>query len=188
MIRDEYKQQLLSIREDEQTVQKKWGSSGARNFGYLLLNYLQRRKQIVSILDFGAGHGSLGRYIKDHLARDVEWTEYDPGMPDIQELPEGQFDLITSSDVLEHLEPESVDETLAWMAAHSSNAQYHYISCSTSGRLLPDGRSVHLTVHPTDWWVDKFTMDGWAIQYYYTCHIRKRSAWVEACGIQTDKL
>lgn len=188
MIRDEYKAQLLQVREEQETVTKKWGSSGARNFGYHLLNYLQRRKYITTVLDFGAGHGSLGRYIKEHLARSIDWTEYDPGMPDLQKIPEGQFDLITSSDVLEHLEPESVDETLAWMADHATRAQYHYISCSPSGRLLPDGRSVHLTVHPTDWWVEKFKRPGWEIQLYYSYKRRTRGAWVEACGIQTDKL
>jgi len=186
VITDDYKGQLHQMREEEGI--KKWGTTGSRNFGAPLVAYLTHFKHIESVLDFGAGQGTLEKYVKENLARSVAWTNYDPGIPGIDKAPSGMFDLIVSSDVLEHIEPNELQNVLDWMADHSIRGQYHHIACFKAGKLLPDGRNVHLICEEPKWWVKTFERPGWDIQFWSDTMKRKRSAWQRSCQIQTDKL
>ena len=194
MITEDYQRQLVEVRERDENNGLRWGASGGRNFGATLVAFIRRRSQVISILDFGCGHGTLKMYVDEHLeasplkdGRKLEWTEYDPGMPGKDIPPEGTFDLIVSTDVLEHVEPDQIDAALEWCTAHSKR-QFHWISCSNSTKLLPDGRSVHLIVEPLEWWMKKFDWPGWDIQSYSAHWNRKRERWGKYCCIQTDKL
>lgn len=186
MISDDYKNQLHQMRDAQGA--KDWGTTGARNFGAPLVAYLVSRPQIQTVLDFGAGMGSLEKYVKDHLPRPIGWTNYDPGIKGIDTPPTGKFDAIISSDVLEHIEPEELQNVLDWMADHTIRGQFHHIASFKAGKLLPDGRNVHLIVEDVEWWVEAFTRPGWDIQRYSQQMLRKRSAWQRSCLIQTDKL
>jgi len=187
VISEDYKAQLVQIRK-EADPKKKWGTTGARNFGTPLVGYLMHFPRIGTVLDFGAGEKTLEKYVKEHLDRPIEWTNYDPGIKGIDVPPEGKFDLIVSSDVLEHIEPEEIGNVLDWCADHARLSQYHHIACFAAGKILPDGRNVHLIVEDVDWWVDTFKRPGWDIQLYSQQMKRKRSAWQRSCQIQTDKL
>jgi len=164
MIRQDYKDQLKQTREGWEG----WGSSAARNCD-ALVRYLDKHKAIKDILDFGCGTGALG----DHLRRmqdaavlrpDIIIHEYDPSVVGKDDIPTRTYDLIVSLDVLEHVEPVSIDETLAWMRDHSVR-QYHHIDCNETKDRLPDGRDVHLLVREPDWWEDKLipAAHGWIV-------------------------
>jgi hypothetical protein len=87
----------------------------------------------------------------------LEIVEYDPGIPGKDILPDRNFEMIISSDVLEHVEPECIDETIAWMQAHTTRFLYHHIACDPAGITLPDGRNVHLI---TGGWISSPTLTG----------------------------
>jgi len=188
MISDEYKAQLKQVHEGR-SVGRKWGTTGARNFGDYVVKFLEhRRGQIQSVLDFGAGQRSMEKYVRENATDvNVAWTNYDPGQPGIDTLPSGKFDLIISSDVLEHVEPEKIDETIAWMFEHANKALFHHIACDPCGLILPDGRNAHLITEKLDWWLSKFTKDGWSVMYAADCVVRKRQMLRRHCHIQLDK-
>lgn len=166
MISDDYKAQLKQVHQGRRPG-KQWGTTGARNFGDYVCRFLEhRRGQIKSVLDFGAGQGSVGAYVLQNAVDvNVSWTNYDPGQPGIDTLPEEKFDLIISSDVLEHVEPAHIDETIKWMQEHANKALFHHIACDPCGLILPDGRNAHLITERLDWWLPKFDVPGWSVMY-----------------------
>ncbi len=174
MISDDYKKQIRQTREGWAD----WGSSAAKNQSPFL-RYVNRDKNIHDILDFGAGTGSFGKFVRDAqaggiLRKDVTVHEYDPSVEFISKLPERRFDLIVSNDVMEHVEPEYVDETIKWQLAHSWR-QYHHIDCNETRDRLPDGRDVHLTVRPPHWWLEKYTSrPDWQLMEYHVHNRRRR--------------
>ena len=172
---DEYEKQLRQVHEGRRE-DKKWGTTGGRNFGDQVCKFLEhRRGYIRSVLDFGAGQGTLGKYVADN-AIDVraKWYDYDPGIPAISKLPEGPFDAVVSSDVLEHVEPDQIDATIDQLFNLANRAQYHHIACSECGLILPDGRNAHLTVEEPKWWLEKFSRPGWGVMYFAEQYTRRR--------------
>lgn len=148
-IRPEYEALLKQTREGWQ----EWGSSAVRNAGPELARYINRhRSTIRTILDFGCGNGVLKPYLEAHLLGDVEIYEFDPSVPGKDTLPPlDRFDLIITVDVLEHIEPQSLYDTLEWIAQHGDR-QFHHIDCNDTNHKLADGRDVHLIIQPPAWW------------------------------------
>ena len=70
------------------------------------------------------------------------------------EIP-SQVDLVYSSDVLEHVEPDLIDETINHLFS-ISNYQYHLIACHPAKKALSDGRNAHLIIEDPSWWLKKF--------------------------------
>lgn len=181
MIRDEYKQQLKETRAGWEG----WGSSAARNCDGLI-RYLNKHTAIKTVLDFGCGTGMLGQHIRQYqdaglLRKDIVWYEYDPSVDGKDELPPlgeaaVRYDLIVSLDVMEHIEPQSLDATLLWIR-NNSDRQYHHIDCNETRDRLPDGRDVHLIVQEPDWWERKLVPPayGWQIMERHVHDKRKRS-------------
>lgn len=170
MIRDEYKKQLKETRDGWEG----WGSSAVRNAGPEIVRYLNKHKEIITVLDFGCGTGVLGDYVRENVDRQLVWTEYDPSVEGKDTIPEGVFDLIITVDVMEHIEPESLDETMDWIRQHGWR-QYHHIDCNETRDRLPDGRDVHLIVESPLWWKTTLEHRSWVLMEYHTHEKRKRS-------------
>lgn len=171
MIRDEYKADLKTYRSKSNP---NWGSSAVRNAGDHIVRWINKQHTIHSILDFGCGTGTLGKYINEHCP-DVVVTGYDPSVEGIDVLPKDRFDLIITTDVLEHIEPCSLNETLNWIHGHARR-QFHHIDCNETNDRLPDGRDVHLIVEPPEWWLSKlqYSNPGWILMEWHIHHKRKR--------------
>ncbi len=108
--------------------------------------------EISSILDFGAGKGNTSATIKENYPN-IDLYTYDPVTFPIQ-LPK-QVDLVYSSDVLEHVEPEMIDDTLVDLFSRGTKYQYHLIACHKAKKFLSDGRNAHLIIEEPDWWAEK---------------------------------
>jgi len=121
-----------------------------------------------TILDFGCGKGKLIETLKVQFP-DKTITGYDPANPDFDHSIDDKFyDLIYSSDVLEHIEPEFIDQTLAYLSTKSKYI-YHLIALSPAKLILPDGRNAHLIQESPEWWKQKFIDNGYTIlkdEYY----------------------
>ena len=162
MIRQEYKDQLQQHRREN----PEWGSTAAKYAGTDVIRMLKRVRQATTVLDFGCGKGTLAEYIRRHApsGRQLDVHEYDPSVVGKDTLPDRQFDMIVSTDVMEHIEPDSLHETVAWLNKHATLAQFHVIACGPTNRVLPDGRDVHLIQQPIKWWRSSLEVSPWRVQ------------------------
>jgi 2-polyprenyl-3-methyl-5-hydroxy-6-metoxy-1,4-benzoquinol methylase len=119
-------------------------------------------KNPSSIIDFGCGKGRLIDKLKQ-LYPKMTVDGYDPGNPlfDVS-LDDRFYDLLISTDVLEHVEPEFIDQTLEYLRSKSRYV-YHLIALSPARLILPDGRNAHLIIESKDWWRDRFTASKYKI-------------------------
>ena len=111
-------------------------------------------KKCKSILDYGAGKQRLKPGLYDNGFKGT-YTAYDPAMPDINELPEGKYDLLACIDVLEHIEPDYIDNVLDHMLENTHKFGFFTISTRPAHKTLPDGRNAHLIQEKFDWWKPK---------------------------------
>lgn len=112
---------------------------------------------IKSVLDYGAGRGTLKAavmetYLKSRM--DFSFAEYDPAIPEISAPPD-PADLVVCSDVIEHIEPECLDDVLTDI--HRLARQYAMLVIATkpAKKTLADGRNAHLIVQPLSFWATK---------------------------------
>ena len=127
--------------------QPMWGSSAPRWIPDVILHGDLLGAE--SILDYGCGKGHLRMRLP---TRDVR--EYDPGIPGKDGPPE-PADMVACLDVLEHVEPECLDDVLRHIAQLSRLGALLAIALYPSGTILPDGRNSHLIVESPDWWIDR---------------------------------
>jgi hypothetical protein len=131
-----------------------YGTGGARHRTLVL--ELIEDYECESVLDFGAGAGCLGNAV---MGRDrqhpppkgVTWHDYEPADPRKLTLPESA-DLVVSTHVLEHVEPELLHATLFELDRIARKVLYIAVPHRPSARLLPDGRNAHLTLQSAEWW------------------------------------
>ena len=105
----------------------------------------------TSVLDFGCGHGALMASIQQAYP-DMRVEGYDPGNPAHHRMPKRSFDVVVSADVLEHIEPNHLAETLRMISDKIIVAGWFRIACYPAKKHLPDGRNAHLIVESPAWW------------------------------------
>ena len=118
------------------------------------------KNHIRSMIDFGCGKGQLIDVLK-HNYPTIDIMGYDPCNPKFN-VPLKKVDLIFSTDVLEHIEPNHLDKTLQEIKEHSDYV-YHLISCAPAKLILPDGRNAHLIQQEPEWWKQKHLDLGYEI-------------------------
>ena len=119
--------------------------------------------KINSFLDYGAGKGLTSEAIKEAFPN-IDLYTYDPATFPI-DLPE-KVELTYSSDVLEHVEPSLIDETVNDLSNRSTRYQYHLIACHPAKKSLSDGRNAHLIIENANWWRTKLeALQDWKIVY-----------------------
>ncbi len=102
------------------------------------------------VLDYGCGQRTL--------ERDLGWPirNYDPCIVGLDAPPE-PADIVVCTDVLEHIEPECLDEVLDDLARVTRRIGFFVIATRPAEKLLPDGRNAHLIQEPVAWWLPKLT-------------------------------
>jgi hypothetical protein len=106
---------------------------------------LLSRESLSSVLDYGCGKGHL----KNELGEIV--AEYDPAIEGKDADPE-PADLVVCSDVLEHIEPECLDQVLEHIRSRTKHWNLFVIATRPAIKTLPDGRNAHLIIQNADWW------------------------------------
>ncbi len=137
------------------TQRADYGASGGRH-GKKITS-LMKEFGCVSLLDYGCGKGSLLNEIPGAVG-------YDPAVPGFSSRPL-PADMVSCTDVLEHIEPECLDEVLEDLRKLSKRLVFLVVSCRAAYKTLPDGRNAHLIVESHEWWLQKlqehFRSAGW---------------------------
>jgi 2-polyprenyl-3-methyl-5-hydroxy-6-metoxy-1,4-benzoquinol methylase len=124
-----------------------FGAYGYKQGPYVLT--IIKKYSAASVLDYGAGKGSLKDWLRRHSA--VQVQNYDPAVPEFAAAP-APADLVVCSDVLEHVEPDCVAGVLAEIAVNTRKVAYFNIATRKAQKTLPDGRNAHVSIMPpTDW-------------------------------------
>ena len=161
-ISDEYIHQNSIVHQKS----KGYGNSAnrfAKDIGDVLKHF-----HTVSFLDYGCGKESLIRCLSrdfPHIVQRSKYGAYDPAIPHRSVKPEEQYEMVVSTDVLEHIEPEYLSAVLEEIKGYAKKGVYLNICMRPSGDILPDGRNAHLIVKDASWWRETLSkaFEGWAL-------------------------
>lgn len=152
--------------------------------GYSLSGYvfqiaeLIKVRQPVRILDYGSGKGYQYLVRRSH----EKWGGmlphcYDVGVRALSWRPEGKFEFIICTDVMEHIEEDDLQRIITDILGFSTEACTAFFSISTvpARKTFPDGRNLHVTIKSPDWWIKlfkQFERPGLQIELVF-----EKSAW-----------
>jgi cyclopropane fatty-acyl-phospholipid synthase-like methyltransferase len=109
--------------------------------------------QPKSLIDFGCSDGEMLPILSERY--NINAIGYDPGVSEFENIPTTAVDCLTSTDVLEHVEPEMIDDTLKIINTLFTKSAFLLIASYPAKKHLPDGRNAHLIIENFDWWKNK---------------------------------
>ena len=127
------------------------------NYGVASLAYAPIVKQLLqqlgarSISDYGAGKCNLRRKLDELGVSGIEYLPYDPAFPEYG-TPR-TADLVCCIDVLEHIEPDYLDNVLGELRGLVRRHGFLTIHTGPAMKVLADGRNAHLIQKPRSWWL-----------------------------------
>ena len=103
--------------------------------------------------DYGAGKKRLYESLEKLNNSPQEYFPYDPAFPEYGEPKSA--DLVCCIDVLEHIEPDLIDNVIKELSLITTNIGFYTIHMGPAGKVLSDGRNAHLIQQPSSWWLEK---------------------------------
>jgi hypothetical protein len=132
------------------------------NYGVASLSFapiiadLIKQIGVRSVSDYGAGKKNLLVGLRQNGITGIEYLPYDPVFPEYG--PPKTADLVCCIDVLEHIEPDLIDNVISELARLITNFGFFSIHMGPAGKILSDGRNAHLIQKPTSWWLPKISV------------------------------
>lgn len=114
----------------------------------------------LAILDYGCGR----EHLKKALGPAYKVTGYDPAIDGLDSPPE-PHPVVYCGDVLEHIEPEHLDDVLRDLRRCTQQRGLFVVHLGPALKTLDDGRNAHLIQRPKEWWVEKFKEHGFTIDH-----------------------
>jgi SAM-dependent methyltransferase len=127
------------LNQQKQLHKGTYGVSGDKYAQYVLDSGFK------DILDYGCGSRCL------EYALGFPIANYDPAISGLENNNE-PHDFVYCGDVLEHIEPEYLDNVLADIKRCMKDSGLLVISTAKAEKHLPDGRNAHLIIKNADWW------------------------------------
>ncbi len=149
---------MTTITEEYREEMKKLHEKSGAAFGVASTHFapvvskLINELNITDVLDYGAGKGMLAKCLK--LDHDVEVHHYEPAVEEWSKKPDSH-QLVCCLDVLEHIEPELIDEVLDDLVRCTEFFGIFSIHTGAAVKTLSDGRNAHLIQAPSSWWLPK---------------------------------
>lgn len=145
------------ISEDYRKLQQELHKNP--NYGVMSIQFAPLVKQFIeqrgftSLSDYGAGKQNLNKTLVAEHGVSIAYHPYDPAFPEYgAPMP---ADLVCCIDVLEHIEPELLDNVLDELAAITLNTGLFSIHTGAAAKHLADGRNAHLIQRPSSWWLPR---------------------------------
>jgi hypothetical protein len=110
---------------------------------------LARGMRTEDVLDYGCGKMTLQAHIPFPL------KHFDPCIEGLDMLPE-PADLVACTDVMEHIEPECLDDVLTDLRRVTRHCAFITVCTVEAKKFLDDGRNTHLIQQPAIWWLNRF--------------------------------
>ena len=148
-----------TISDDYRAEQQKL--HGNKRYGVASLTYAPLVSKLLkignchSLSDYGAGKCNLKVALGLPDGGPVAYQPYDPAFPDYG-APR-PADLVTCIDVLEHIEPDLLDNVLDEIASITRRLAFLTIHTQPAKKVLSDGRNAHLIQEPPSWWIDRLS-------------------------------
>jgi hypothetical protein len=141
-----------------------------------------------AILDYGSGKGQQYQPLPFtdpggtvHLGIRAWWGVevrcYDPGYEPHATPPEGKFDGVISTDVLEHCPEEDMPWIVGELFGHATRFVFANVACFPAEKRLPNGQNAHCTVRPLKWWrelIDRVAARHPAVLYEFRFQLLER--------------
>lgn len=132
-----------------------------------LVTEIVNKLEVTHLLDYGCG--AKMRLIKSIKPKQkLTYQGYDPGVPELASAPV-PAQMVACIDVLEHIEPEYLDNVLDHLLSLTELVVFLTIHTGPAGKTLPDGRNAHINQQPMDYWLPKI-MARWEIQTVQQTH------------------
>lgn len=121
--------------------------AGLRHYKYIKL--IIQSYNYKTALDYGCGKGRMA----DSLNAEglVTCSKFDPAIESVSRKPEGRFDLVINTDVLEHIPKEFLNAVISDFKIYSNKAVViPHLGKATA--VLPNGENAHCTIlSPGEW-------------------------------------
>lgn len=108
--------------------------------------------QPKTLLDYGCGKATRYHQFKLEKKWGVKASFYDPGYEKFSRKPEGKFDAVICTDVMEHCPEEDVAWILEDLFTYANKFIYMNIACFSAQKMLPNGENAHCTIKNKSWW------------------------------------
>lgn len=109
-----------------------------------------------STLDYGCGKGVLIKKLRNHFGSSLEINGYDPCVAEY-DIPYSPADIVTCFDVLEHIEPDKINDVLDDISKKTTGLFICIVDLLPAQKKLVDGRNAHLLLAPPGWWLDRLS-------------------------------
>lgn len=130
---------------------------GTASIGYApLVQHILEKFEISHLLDYGCGKRmNLMKHLHaNKLKHSLQYQAYDAGVEDLAGAPV-PAQMVACIDVLEHVEPEFLDNVLDHLAELTEAIAFLTVHTGPAVKTLPDGRNAHLIQEPAEWWLPK---------------------------------
>jgi hypothetical protein len=122
------------------------------------------RSSARTLLDYGSGKGT--QYLPAKIPENgvPRWNSmqeywgvesircYDPGHPPFSALPEGVFDGVVCTDVLEHCPEQDLHWIVGELFRFARSFVFANVACYPAVKTLPNGENAHCTIRPVEFW------------------------------------
>jgi hypothetical protein len=145
----------------EQEILHSRGNYGTASLQYgEIVSTLVETTGAKTLLDYGCGSMQNLRKVLDC---DVLYLGYDPAIPEYsRKVPSN---LVVCIDVLEHIEPELLDNVLDDLQSLTQGWAFMTVHTGPARKTLSDGRNAHLIQEPPCWWLPKF-FSRWDVRQF----------------------
>jgi 2-polyprenyl-3-methyl-5-hydroxy-6-metoxy-1,4-benzoquinol methylase len=130
-----------------------------------------------TLLDYGCGSRRSLLHALKCTGCEVEYRSFDPAVPQFAAEPE-PADCVACIDVLEHIEPELLDQVLDHLRSLTLKHALFSIHTGAAIKTLSDGRNAHLIQQPPSWWLPKIMA-----RYELRTFVRRPDGFVVALSV-----
>jgi hypothetical protein len=157
LISENYRHQLAMLH----TSGQKFGVMG-RHYARGVAK-IYDANECKSLLDYGAGRQMLAQGLREMGRDDIAVSAYDPAVPELAASPR-PADMVACIDVLEHVEPDCIDDVLRHMHTMARKSVMVTASLIPALKTLPDGRNAHILLRTPCWWLTKLC-NLWTVRH-----------------------